>query len=112
MSLRSAATSQSATDRFAFKRSSPIKRATSAAARSRYAFLNSRSTNGPSPPFSSSSALPTRSWLVIAITQSLSNKIYETGWGCPAPHSAKDLIQPSIFLTHSQTLLTASRVAA
>ena len=29
--------------------------------------LNSRSTNGPSPPLSSSIALPTRSWLVMAM---------------------------------------------
>lgn len=46
MSLRSAATSHSATGRFVFRRSSPMKRPASAAARSRYALLNSSSTNG------------------------------------------------------------------
>ena len=41
-------------------------RTTSAAARSLHVLLNSRSTNGPSPPLRSSIALPTRSWLVMA----------------------------------------------
>ena len=67
---------------------------TSAAARSLYVLLNSRSTKGPSPPLRSSIALPTRSWLVMAMGYSSfsSNIVACAGRGCAAlAGEARDL---------------------